>query len=509
MNLTSFSFLAFLLIFLIIYYVIPKRWQWVALLGSSIFFLFYLEFTWGALLGSLGVLLVSYFGANLIDKLHDAKKRKRVTLLTVLLIIFQLFMLKYLNFFGLLGTELINLFGFNVTWQTLNFTSTIGVSYYTLIMLGYVIDVERGATKPQKNLLKCALFMFYFPQLNSGPLTRYESIKDELYVKHQFNFKNITSGFQRILWGFFKVLVISQRAGLFVDTVYGDVAIYNGFFIPLAAIFFVFQLYTNFSGSIDIIMGASEMLGIKLPENFQTPFFAKTITEFWRRWHISLGLWLKDFIFFPLLKTNLIQKFTKFCKEKFGKKMGKKLPMYLCLLMLWLTIGLWHGGAYTYIVASGMLQFIFIVLEDLCEPLGEKITTKLKINPQSFGYKLFQITRTFLLFSFSMLFFRATSMSDAFEIIKAGFTNLSLSRLFSQEFFTVGLTGFEFIIFILSLVILFAVEWHARTGSIRTKLNKQPLLIRWSLIYLLIFTIIVFGFYGPGYDKTAFIYGQF
>ena len=199
-------------------------------------------------------------------------------------------------------------------------------------MISYLVDIYWEKIKPQKNILKCALFMSYFPILTSGPFIRYGDIEDNLYGSHKFSYDRMCSGLLRVTWGIFKILVISMRLGYFVDTVFGNLTTFNGFFTVIAIMFFTLQLYTNFSGSIDIIMGVSEIIGINLPENFRTPFFSKSVTELWRRWHITLGAWLRDYIFYPLQKSNFIQTINKKSKNIFGKKQGRKYQcFYQCL----------------------------------------------------------------------------------------------------------------------------------------------------------------------------------
>lgn len=506
MEITSFIFILFILGTVGLYYIIPKKSQWVFLLLCSSFFLFYKNFSWTILLCVLLVLLTAYLGGLLIEKV---RKKKTTIFLIVLIILSQLIVLKYTNLFGTSLEVIITMLKGTFSWENVHYLAPLGVSYYTLIMIGYVVDVYRGAVKAQKNIFKCALFMIYFPQLVSGPITRYETMEKELYKKHRFNYDTFVKALVRILWGFFKILVISVRLGTIVDEIYGNMSIYQGLYIWFAAGAYTLQLYTNFSGSIDIIMGISECFGITLPENFNTPFFAKSITEFWRRWHISLGNWLKDYIFYPLMKSSFIQNMIIKLKKVFGKKAGKKIPLYLAMLILWLCIGIWHGGAYNFIVASGLFQFLYIVGEDLLSPIADKINKKLHINSDTFGYKFYQCIRTFILFSFSMIFFRASSCSQAIEIIKNGFTIFNPQILLGDNLFNVGLIFADYKVLILALCVLFTVELNDRKRSVRDKLFEQNLVFRWLLLILLLFFVVIFGSYGPGYDSATFIYRQF
>lgn len=509
MVLTSLTFMLFCIVTIIIYFIAPKRIQWMILLISSVIFLFYNNLNINTIIQALLVLISAYIFGILIDKYRDTKKAKIFLIIGILVILINLTYLKYTNLFLISLNHIFNLFDINFHFNLVIRDSLIGISYYSLIMISYLIDIYRGTCKSQKNILKCALFMSYFPILTSGPFIRYSDVESQLYSKHKFSYHNMCSGLLRIIWGVFKILVISQRIGYFVDTVYGNITVYNGFYIIVAVLLFPLQLYTNFSGSIDIIIGISEIIGITLPENFNTPFFSKTITEFWRRWHITLGSWLRDYIFYPLLKSNFMQKINIKCKNKFGKNIGKKIPLYLSMLIMWILIGIWHGGLYTYIISSGLLQFLFMFLEDILEPLSSKINKKIGINTKTFSYKLYQVIRTYLLFSFAMIFFRATSVSNAIEIIKNMFVGNLVILLDNTSIYKAGLDLLDFRVLVIALIVLFIVELLARKNDIRKKLFEQNIIFRWLIIYSLIFSIVIFGCYGVGYDPAAFIYGGF
>ena len=257
MSLTSLVFLAFSIVTLFIYFIFPKKNKWFVLVVSSVIFLFWNNLTISTLAQALLVLLSSYIFGRLIDKYHDTKKAKLFLISGILVILGQILYLKYTNLFLATVNHIFNLFKIDFKFALVHRNSLIGISYYSLIMISYLVDIYRGACKSQKNIFKCALFMSYFPILTSGPFIRYSTIEKELYEGHKFNYNRMCSGLVRILWGIFKVLVISQRLGMFVDTVYGDLATYTGFYTIIAVLFFALQLYTNFSGSIDIIMGIS------------------------------------------------------------------------------------------------------------------------------------------------------------------------------------------------------------------------------------------------------------
>lgn len=507
MELTTIIFAIFCILTIIIYFIVPKKMQWVILLLSSIFFLFYKNVSLATVTQALVILGVTYFCSLLIYKYRDDSSRSKLYLIIgVLLIIGTLFYLKYTNLILVTINLIGSLLNFNFHFEMVNHVSLIGISYYSLIMIGYLNDIFRGVCEPQRNIFKCALFMSYFPILTSGPFVRYDSFKKDLYGEHKFNYDSMCSGLVRILWGLFKILVISLRLGTIVDSIYNNLTSFNGLVIIAAVLAFPLQLYTNFSGSIDVIMGISEVMGIQLPENFNAPFFSKTITEFWRNWHITLGAWLKDYVFYPLLKSDMMQNLTTKCKNAFGKKTGKKIPMFLSMLIMWLVIGIWHGGAYKYIIGTGLLQFIYIFFEDLLEPVAKKINKKLGINDKTIWYISYQILRTYLLFSFAMVFFRANTVTEAFTIIKSIFIFkvkiLSSIKLVGLDLYDAGILFF-------SLVILFVIDFISRKINIREKLFKTNIIIRWIILYFLIFSILVFGCFGDGFDPAEFIYRGF
>lgn len=288
MSLTSISFIVFLAIIFLLYYTVFRKKQWVILLIGSIVFLVLSCSEPYVLLYVLYGFLVTYFGAILIDKCQNEKKRKIVRTVFIILALLTLLVLKYTNLFGVTIEFISKLFSGDFSWNMLYFLVPVGISYYTIISIGYLIDVYRKTYEPQKNPFKYLLFMIFFPQMTSGPFNRYQDMQEKLYSEHKFEFKNFTLGILRITWGFFKVLVISESMGTICNTIYQDLDTYTGFYILVAACFYTIQLYSNFSGCIDIALGTSKLFDIKMPENFDGPFFSKTMSEFWRRWHITL-----------------------------------------------------------------------------------------------------------------------------------------------------------------------------------------------------------------------------
>lgn len=507
---TSFYFLCFLLVVVIAYYVVPDKWQWGVLLLSSISY-YLLSGNEILILYPIAACTVAWLCTWQMQKQSSPKVRRFFLIAAILLLIGVLFVLKYINF----GIHTVNgiawLFGGKAQLiQGFHFLIPLGISFYTFSVLGYVIDVYNGIADSQRNLLKLLCFGMYFPAILSGPIMKYREDGEQFFVPHKFEYREVTFGAQRMLWGFFKTLVISERMNLIVNTVYGDYYTYQGAYIWFATVCYAFQLYTNFSGCMDIVLGMSQMLGIRLPENFETPFFSKTISEYWRRWHITLGVWFKEYVFYPLLRSSLFMKLAKNLKKKFGKKRGKQLTTFLAMFLLWFAVGIWHGGDWKFVIGSGLLHWLYIVTGELLEPVGAWIFAKTGIKGQGKAMNAFRVARTFFLVNLGFMFFRADRLWDALHILRASVQVWNLKVLFSSELFALGLDWIEFVIAVVSLLILLVVSWFKNRGVlIREKIAEKKLPIRWAIWYALLFYTILLGYYGPGYSAAEFIYQGF
>ncbi len=507
MNMASAEFLIFVAAIAFLYYAVPGRFQWLLLLLGSIAFLVNGNGIQLAAVMGLAVLGTWFAGLAL-----DKKKSKGILIAALIFDAGMLIVLKEVNFFLEPVRIFGNAIGHPLAIQSLKLAAPIGISYYTLNLISYLLDLYWGVGAVQKNLAKFALFAGYFPSLTSGPIIRYREIAEELYMGHRLSYQNICFGAQRILWGFFKKLVVSERLAVVVNTVYEDYHTYAGAYVFIAVICFVFQLYTDFSGCIDIVLGVSELFGIKLPENFRTPFFSKSISEFWCRWHITLGEWLKDYILYPILKTQLLQKIGDKYKKRFGKKLGKKIPVWIGLFPSWFLIGFWHGGAWNYIFGSGLFMWFLIVLGEACKPLFEKIIKIFRINTDCFSFKLFQSLRTFFCFMVGLSFFRSyNGFAEGVGLWKSAFSTFNPWILVDGSLLNLGLSGKEWVLLLLSLLLLgvSGIMREVLGHSLREWLAEQNIIFRWAVLYVLLFAVIIFGCYGIGYDAQAFIYQQF
>lgn len=509
MGITSFYFICFYFVTLIIYYCIPKKYQWILLLLSSI--VYFLSF------GHLNIIIypimssiVTYWGGRYIESVREPFRKKRGLCIVLLCNLSILFILKYLNF-GIYTYNAIlsRSCSSPVYLKTIQFLAPIGLSFYTLALIGYIFDVYYGISCAENNYFRFSLFCFYFPTIISGPILRYKNIKNEFFDGHKINYQNITRGIQRILWGFFKELVISERLAIVTQQIYSDYSSYGGLYIVFGTICFALQLYTNFSGAMDIVLGISETFGIRVAENFKTPFFSRSMQEFWRRWHITLGAWLKDYIFYPILRTPYFMNLGPKLKTKIGKKRAKQITTFGAMFFLWFAVGLWHGGAWKYIIGSGILQWFYIVMGEILEPVNAKLRNACHITEESRWFCWFQRIRTFLLVCSTFLFFNASSATTAFSMYYSIFTTWNPEILWNGSLMQLGLQLEDWVILFISLGVLFGVSLHQQKESVREWLSRCNIVLRWVLIFALLYWVIIFGNYGPGYSATEFIYQGF
>ncbi|MDO4284184.1 MAG: MBOAT family O-acyltransferase [Eubacteriales bacterium] len=491
MEITSFYFLCFYAVLLLLYYVLPGRCQWVLLLAASAAFYLFGGNGW-LILYPVAAVTVTYGAVRIMDAAESVFWRRAALMADVVLLIGVLAALKYVRFNG--GAAI-----------------PLGLSFYTFSLVGYAADVYNKIAEPQKNYAKTALYGFYFPTLISGPILRYREDAAQLFVRHPFSYAAVTRGLQRVVWGFFKTFVISERAAIVANTVFDSYTSYPGVYIWIGALMFTIQLYTNFSGCMDIVIGISETFGFTMPENFRTPFFSKSISEYWRRWHITLGVWMKEYVFYPLLRTSLFMKMGKTLRAKCGKKAGKQLTTFTAMFVLWLSVGLWHGGELKYVIGSGLLHWFYIVTGEVTLPFWKKVLPRLHIPMQGKAADGFRILRTFFLVNIGNVFFRAASAGDGAKMLWEGVRVWNPAALFSAQtgLFSLGLDWVEFGILAVSVALLFVVSVLQQSGSVRDRIAKKPLAVRWILWYALLFYVILLGNYGPGYSSAEFIYQGF
>lgn len=516
MTITSFGFLIMILLGMILYYLLPKSWQWIELLFLSVLFYF-----WAATPYTIVYLIIStvaaYIATNyeFLPKLQG-KENKTVTVIIGLTILVNIGLWLVLKGSGLWKPIFIRA-GSAVTGENImaewSFAAALGMGYYTLQVIGYVLDCHWGNIKPQKNLLKLFLFVCFFPQMTTGPISRYSQL-ESLYEKHSFSYQNFSYGAQRILLGFLKKIVLAERTGIIVNGIWNNLSVYNGFYRWIALLLFPVQMYADFSGSMDIVIGTAELFGIRLPENFNSPFFSRNVQEFWQRWHITLGTWAKDYVLYPLLKSKPMVNFSKAARKRFGKKIGKFFATAAGMFVLWMVMGVWHGEA-KYIVGVSLWYWALLMLGELCAPWLKKMSLFLKIPEDSFSWHLFQSARTYLIYAVGAVFFRAPSLGEGLDFA------LSLKQIFVKEtsnpwiFFDgsvlgLGITHGDVNIIIISVLIILVVGLlREKYGYARNWISGQMLTFRWLIWVALFVFVVIYGKYGPGYAVEDFIYQGF
>ena len=518
---TSLQFAVFVLVCVAVYYLLPGKWRWMALFCVN--FVFYADFGRRRLFVLLVSALSVWLVALLLQKAANAEtlclktegavftkeekkackarfKRIRLTL-TGLCVAFNLGLLLFFKFYPMAART----FGALPQFSLL---VPVGISFYTLQVVSYVIDVYHKKIMPERNPLKMILFTMYFPQIIEGPISRFDALAPQLFAKNAFDYTNFTHGLQRILWGCFKKLVIADTLFVMVDTVFVYYDRYFGFEILLGAALYTIELYADFSGGIDIALGVSELFGIHLAENFNRPFFSKSIPEFWRRWHITLGAWLKDYLFYPLTLSKPMAKLSKFFMRHKNKWAAKWVPSFLALFVLWFCNGVWHGEGIQYIL-FGLYHGLLVMLGMSLAPLFTRTCTKLHLNTQSQSWKLFRVLRTFLLVCYGELIFRSSSLAQVWGMTKNLFAQFNPWALFDGTIYTLGLDARYVVIALLAIVFLFGVEFAQRRVDVGRWIQQQELPIRWLIYFAGLFAVVIFGAYGPLFKPVQFIYFQF
>ncbi len=535
MALNSLTFLWFLAIVLIFYYSIPKKFQWAVLLVAS--YGFYIAGGGWNVFYVLATTAFTYCAGLLMQNIRDkfqqellhlgesvTKEDKRemkkavsakihlIQVLTVLVNLGVLAYMKYLNFFIGNLNDIFALFRWDSSIPLVNVIIPLGLSYYTFNSIGYLVDVGRGKLDAERHIGKFALFVSFFPSIVQGPLFRYGDVGKQLGSPHDFDYKNLKYGAELILWGFFKKMVIADRMAIIAGNIFNpDFTAYNGGHIFFGVLAYSFQIYCDFSGGVDITRGAAQMMGIDLPLNFERPFFATSMANFWQRWHMSLGAWMREYVFYPVMLSKPVTALSKNFRKKYGPYMAKLVPSVAAPMVVFFLIGIWHGLTWQYII-NGLYNAILISSSVAMAPVFKWMAEKLKVNTESFGFRVFQILRTFLLLCISRVIVKAPSLGEAWKMIWAMFTDFDFGFItgVTGEIYTYGVGEKEMRLLFICLLVLLVIGILQESGiKIRESLSKQNVVFRYSLLLILLFAVIIFGVYGPGYDASSFIYGAF
>ena len=524
---TSYGFIAFLAVLFALYYVIPRRLQWLLLLAADI--VFYACAGWKGLCFMAATVVVSWAATNLMGASLRAKKtflasvegkaleraerkaykkqcEKRRKFIFVLALVADLGILAALKYTNFLINNVNAIFSADIA--SVDWVLPLGISFYTFQTVSYVIDVYWEKVEPEKNILRVALFTSFFPLLIQGPISRFGDLKDTLFAGHKADFKQISFGLQRILWGYFKKLVIADRLLVAVTALCGDPEAYTGAYVFTGPVLYAAELYADFTGGIDITIGIAQVLGISVKENFIRPYFSRNIAEYWRRWHISMGTWFKDYIFYPLSVAPWLLKLSKSARKKISDGFGRKLPVYVSTIVTWFLTGLWHGAAWNFVV-WGLLNAFFILLAEEFKPVSQRFRAKHAQLVAGFGYRVFETLRTFLLVCSMRVLDCYRDVAVSFRAIGTVFTDFNWREAFSGTLLQLGLTGADYIVSFCGVIVMFAVSCvQEKRGSVREALWEKPVL-SYAVFFVLAVAVLTFGAYGVGYDASQFIYNQF
>ena len=519
MSFISLQFLLFLGVVVFLYYICPKKIQWLFLLLASYAFYFFSGITPLLFVVSSTILvyLCGIWMRHVIathKKKSEAKKvNKRILLLAVFIEFGILLTLKYYNFIAENINSAFSVFAYDGSLPLINLILPLGISFYTFQAVGYLIDIYRNKYEAEGNLLRMALFLSFFPQVIQGPISRYDNLGKQLRETHYFSYQNLKYGALLMLWGYFKKLVIADSAGVLVSQVFDHWGWYDPVQVAVAIIVYAIQIYADFSGGIDMARGAAQIMGIDLIDNFKRPYFGTSVAEYWRRWHMSLTNWMRDYVFFPLTLSKTSSKIGKWGRKHIGGTIGKQISTYIPTFITFFLIGIWHGAGWGFIT-YGLYNATIIVVSMILTPGFTVIKKKIHLKDSFLPWKIFQILRTFLIMAIGKCITRAADVPTAFGMLRKC-CGMFVGHSFPGHYFTIrmasmGLSTIEVIVLVSACGLFFLVSLLQENGvKIRETLTRCPLLLRWAIYLAMIGIVLVLGHYGSGYSASDFVYRNF
>ena len=537
---TSLKFFAFLAVLMLLYFRLPwKQHRWVVLLAGSCFF--YLLASYRLVAYLLFTTLSTFLGAIWIERISQETKKtiaahktdwdkeqkkalkgranvkKRRILAAILVANFGIMVfLKYYNLFAGSLNGLMGAWGIGFSAPTMKLLLPLGISFYTFQSMGYLIDVYWGKVEAQRNLGKFALFVSFFPQIIQGPISMYDQLAHQLYEPHDFSFTRFKHGAELILWGLFRKLVIADRAAIALNAITEDYGAWNGTALAFFLLLYAVQIYADFSGGIDISRGVCQIFGIDMIDNFRQPYFALSVSEFWHRWHITLGAWFRKYLFYPLamskafLSLGKTIRSTSLGKTRAGQHIAKVLPTSLASFAVFMLVGIWHGANWKYL-GFGVWYGGIMMISSLCEPIFSTMTQKLRIDTKRLWFRLFQMVRTFAIVLLGYIFDIAPNLTESFSTFYRLFTQRSFSTAWQQiRELELEIRHYQ-IIFLGTLLMLLVDVYHETYGCgiIREKLDEKPFLLRYFLLLGCLLATLYYGVWGPSFGTAAFVYMQF
>ena len=483
----SFAFLIFFPIVTLAYFLIPQRFKYLWLLAASYYFYMSWNPQYAVLI--LASTVITFLSGIIISRVKTSAAKKWAVFGSFASNLAILFFFKYFYF----TVDNINavraLMNLPAYTPKFDIILPVGISFYTFQALSYTADVYRGEVKPEKNFFKYALFVSFFPQLVAGPIERSKNLLKQVNEEHHFDYLRVRKGLLLMLWGFFLKLVIADRAAVLVNTVYDDISAFGGAQIALATVCFALQIYCDFASYSTIAIGAAEVMGFNLMQNFKRPYFASSIADFWRRWHISLSTWFRDYLYIPL-----------------GGSRKGTLRKYFNLMVVFLASGLWHGASWHFVL-WGALHGFYRIIGDMTKNLRQNLRAAVGIKSTNFIYVLSSRLVTFILVCFAWIFFRSPDMPGAAEAIRRIFTDFSFDGWALEK---IGFDTANMWVLLSAVLVLFAVSvWTEKNEKALQKAENANFILRWVMYLVLIFAVLIFGIYGPEFEASQFIYFQF
>ncbi len=481
----SVPFLLFFVIVASVYFAIPHKLRAFYLLVASCYF--YMAFVPKYVLILFFLITIDYFAGIWIEESKSQRRKKVYLILSIISTCAVLFFFKYFDFFNSIFADVARFLNLNYPVKPWDIFLPIGLSFHTFQSLSYVIEVYRGNQKAERHFVIYAVFVMFFPQLVAGPIERAKNLLHQFYERHTFDYARVTDGLKLALWGLFKKVVIADRLAIFVNAVYNNPTDYSGWPLIMATIFFAFQIYCDFSGYSDIAIGVAQVLGFRLMDNFNRPYFSKSVPEFWKRWHISLTSWFKDYLYIPM-----------------GGNRAGKVRWYLNLFIVFLLSGLWHGANWTFVI-WGALNGFYLLCSIWTSKWRARLVELTGIGQFPKFHKLIRVAITFMLICFSWIFFRANTLADAWYIVTHlanGLTNPDTLPAFWTGF---GLGFKSFVVAVTAIIFMEFIHLIQRHKNIRHMLADKPAPVRVFVYISVVIGILLFG----KFDNQQFIYFQF
>lgn len=494
----SFTYMLFLAVAVAVYFALPgPRSRTVWLLAASFAFYISLSASWTIVL--VAVIAIGYVSGRVLERLSRqtsdpgmAPRTKAVLGAGVALVVGVLFVLKYAGFAGDLLNSGFSLIGSGAQLPLLALALPIGISFWTFQTIAYLVDVARGSLPAERNLLRYALFISFFPHVAAGPIARGGQLLPQLAQRHRFSYEGMRSGLLLMLWGFFKKTLVADPLGIFVASVFKDPRVYedSGLVLAAASVGFAIQIYCDFSGYTDIARGAARLFGVDLLRNFDRPYAARSVKEFWRRWHMSLMGWFKDYVYIPL-----------------GGSRVSRGRRYANILAVFAISGLWHGAGMTFVI-WGLLNGLYQIVGEVLAPLRQRALAAVRIAQDGPVHRVLQTVMTFVLITVGWVFFRAESLADALYIVPRMFVPTA-AFLKNLRAFEIGLERPEVVLTAVAAATVFAVEYVSARVDLPALVYRQPVALRWAFYQLSTLAVVVLGSYGPSLKSADFVYFKF